>query len=80
MSQSHDAATVNVFALAPRVGYALSLADIVTFWPRMGVTYYTSTSESTSTSVPPTTTKNTTNGFGFDIEVARGGSAFGSFR
>jgi hypothetical protein len=38
-SQSGDADTSGLL-IAPRVGYAIPLSDIFTFWPRGGLTFY----------------------------------------
>lgn len=40
--QSTDTPSTTIFGVAPRVGYVLPLADTFAFWPRAGVSFYTS--------------------------------------
>jgi hypothetical protein len=67
-STEHDSPTTTVFALAPRVGYALALTDQIAFWPRAGITYYSIKVEDTTTDTPSTTIKATARGVGLNIE------------
>ncbi len=39
-STSTDAASRTIFGFGPRVGYILPLGDILAFWPRGGVSFY----------------------------------------
>lgn len=43
---SVDNPTLGGFALAPRVGFAIKLNDVIAFWPRVGLTYFQATVES----------------------------------
>ena len=57
--------------VAPRVGYLWRLSDLLSFWPRIGVTWYTSIATSGVTqSGAPTNyeTDTTSSGFGATIE------------
>ncbi|HQP34393.1 MAG TPA: hypothetical protein PLI95_04425 [Polyangiaceae bacterium] len=53
------------FLIAPRVGYALELAEGIYIWPRAGITYY-----STKTTIEAGAAKNedTLSGFGLNVE------------
>lgn len=42
---STDDPSYSAFAFAPRVGFAFRLTDVIAFWPRVGLTYYSSTVE-----------------------------------
>jgi hypothetical protein len=62
-----DNGTITAFALTPRVGYILPLADWVYFWPRLGVTYFNVSA--TNAPTPPTPQVTTSiNGFAINIE------------
>lgn len=37
---SNDSPTITVFVLAPRAGYGIPIAPWLTFWPRLGLSYY----------------------------------------
>jgi hypothetical protein len=65
---SSDSAKLNAFIIAPRIGYALPLADSVAFWPRVGISYYSIGSEQTTTGINPTTRTSTTTGAGLNLE------------
>lgn len=43
---SVDNPTLSGFAFAPRVGFAIKLTDVIAFWPRVGLTYFSATVES----------------------------------
>jgi hypothetical protein len=68
VSVENDDPTTTILAFAPRVGYALPLTPLFSFWPRGGITYYSIKSERTSGGMVPTTNKTTTSGLGFDLE------------
>lgn len=63
---SRDTSTLTAFAITPRVGYVLPLADWVYFWPRLGFTYFHLSIDQP----PPSTTSSSANGFAIDIEPA----------
>jgi hypothetical protein len=67
-SPSRDSPSLTGIAFSPRVGYALMLTEGIHFWPRLGVTYYSLSSESTSIGPPPTTSSVSYNGFAINIE------------
>jgi hypothetical protein len=61
--------TTTAMVLAPRVGYALHVSSIVSFWIRAGITYYRTNSENDRTTGNLTTvTSDRTSGIAFDIE------------
>lgn len=37
---SNDSPTVTAFVLAPRMGYGIPISSWLTFWPRLGLSYY----------------------------------------
>jgi hypothetical protein len=73
---SNDGATVEAqgptttaMLFAPRVGYALHLSHIVSFWIRVGFTYYRTNAETERTIANVvTTTSDRTSGLAFDLE------------
>lgn len=66
---TRDINSVTAFALAPRVGYIIPLADWVYFWPRLGVTYYNLTITDPATPTQPESSVSF-NGFSINIEPA----------
>jgi hypothetical protein len=68
MSVETDLPTLTMLSFSPRVGYALPIAPLFGFWPRVGITYFNIGTSSTSTGMIPVTRKTTTTGFGVDIE------------
>jgi hypothetical protein len=61
--------TTTALVLAPRVGYALHVSHIVSFWIRAGFTYYRTNSENDRTvGNVTTTTSDRTSGVAFDLE------------
>lgn len=79
-SSERDAASATTFLLSPRLGYAVSLSSLFTFWPRVSVSYYdisvsapgtiaTGNASGTGTTVVGTVERNF-NGIGLGIEPA----------
>jgi hypothetical protein len=67
-STKQDSPSTTVFALSPRVGYALALTDRIAFWPRAGITYFSIKSEFTTAGTPSVTATSTLHGVGLDVE------------
>jgi hypothetical protein len=56
-TQTADLPTVTSFTLMPRVGYLLRVNDRLSFWPRVGVGYYSGTNVTTNQNVVDATGK-----------------------
>lgn len=46
---STDNPSTSTFGIAPRVGYAMAFDETFSFWPRAGITYFSSKTETTPT-------------------------------
>jgi hypothetical protein len=57
-----------MIGVAPRVGYILPLTDLFAFWPRGGVSFYTTSSKVTVTNNPQTTQTTSVNQFALDLD------------
>lgn len=66
-----DGDTTTTFGIAPRVGYAMAFDETFSFWPRGGITYFTSKTETPGTGGGGSTT-NTVNGLDLTIEAMVG--------
>lgn len=57
-----------LFGVAPRVGYILPLTDLFAFWPRGGLSFYTTSSKVTVNNNPQTTRTSSVNQFALDLD------------
>lgn len=70
-STDRDTASATTFVFSPRLGYALRLSSLFTFWPRLGVTYYHVSLTSPSSVTVGTisvTTESSSSGLGLNAE------------
>jgi hypothetical protein len=67
-SVEQDDGTLTILAVAPRVGFAVPLTSFIAFWPRVGGTIYSISSESTGQGATPTTNKTSLTGIGLNLE------------
>ncbi|MBI5532315.1 MAG: hypothetical protein HY898_06355 [Deltaproteobacteria bacterium] len=67
-SPETDLPSTSAFAFAPRVGYAIMFTDMIGIWPRGGITYWSSKTESKSQTTPVVTTTDKTSGLDLNIE------------
>lgn len=69
-STERDGPSLTAFLISPRVGYILPLGDNMGLWLRGGITYFSLSSSSESTTgTPPTTTKNTSGESGVALSL-----------
>lgn len=68
---SADGPTTSTFGIAPRVGYAMAFDETFSIWPRAGITYYSSKTETPATGGGNDTT-DTTSGLDLTVEVPVG--------
>jgi hypothetical protein len=59
--------TLFAFGVAPRVGYMIRISDLLTFWPRGGLSFYTFTAIG-ATQADGSTTHDNTNQLALDLE------------
>ena len=64
-SASNDGPSTSTFLFAPRAGYAIMFNDMIGIWPRLGFTYYSTTSEQET---PAGTFEDSENGLALSIE------------
>ena len=69
VTTSRDSPTGFALLFSPRVGFAIALSPMVAIWPRLGITYFTASTQSTNMAMPPTTTKTTLNGFALSMDA-----------
>jgi len=76
-----DGPTTTTFAFAPRVGYGYAFDETFSIWPRAGITYVSSKTETKTVQVGAPTVTDTTTASGLDLsaEVMLGISPFSNF-
>lgn len=69
---SADGPTNSTFVISPRVGYAMAFDETFSLWPRAGITYISSKSETTTTGATGGTSTDSFSGMALTVEAMVG--------
>ncbi len=77
---SSDGPTNSTFVISPRVGYAMAFDETFSLWPRAGITYLSSKTETTTTGATGSSTSTSTfSGMALTVEAMVGISPIENF-